>query len=242
MWPFIILTTAIILAGIFTFFIFNRKSYRFEPEEIIESLHHIIFPGGQSQIEKGAQEIIRLLKGKVNLQEANEIYALKGKNFFFERFDPSNDTLRNHWKNKDHAKLNYFDKIDLYEFFISENTKLQKEFWNHGFCMGQVKKSSRDNSQKIKILDNNDSFLRILDIEKVPENDLNINLLRNSIPESVIQFFEKVANNGRPGNLDFRMKNSGLAYKLFCYSPRKGRFISFFQLIGQNSIGNQKSA
>lgn len=229
MGPFILLLSLFLLAGAGLYLIIRRKDFRPNLEDIVQALTDLIFPGRDKQIEDGAHEIMKLLRGKVNFSEAKEIYIQKTRSFFFERFDPANDEMRVFLKDKDHTKLNYFDKIELYDFFVEENERLKKEFWIHGFCMGHISEKKKSRSmEKVKVVDANDSFFELFNLQSGKVNS-SVLQISNGIPDPILDDLIRVSQKGNILTREFPPVSSGyLPLQMTAYSSRPGRFVAFF--------------
>jgi PAS domain-containing protein len=223
----LVIILLVISIPVIYFIFFRKKSGSFNCTNVLEHLDEKIFPYGEKQKREGARHVMTLLKNKINIQEAEELYVNKIALFYFEKYDSSNDTIINHLSQFENEKVNFFDKIELYDFFTQEHQKYTNTEWHHAYALHEITLNSKGVAVDYRFLDANLEFEKLTGYSKIDLIGKTIKQLHPSIDDFWINTYGKVATKGEL--LKFDHFDNGLEKHLdvISYSPKAGRFISF---------------
>ncbi len=198
---------------------------------IIQHLDEKIFTGGSAQKKEGARQLMELLNSKINIQEAEELYAHKISLFYFERYDSRNDDLILYLTKFENEKVDFFDKIELYNFFSNEHQRYNKQNWVDGYAHHEIILNSRGKAIDYRFLDVNSDFEKLTGLKKSDIIGRTIKQVFPGIEDFWIQVYEKVATKGELKKFEHFDTSLNKYLSVTTYSPRPKQFISFLKEI-----------
>lgn len=230
MWLFVFGGLVVLLTLSYWFFLRNRKRL-VDYDKIIKHLDHEIFPGGEVQKKEGARKVMKLLKNKINIQEAEELYVHKISLFYFEKYDSKNDDLIQYLTKFENQKVDFFDKIALYNFFAQEHIRYNKQNWVDGYALHEIIINARGKAVDYRFLDVNQDFERLTGFKKSVVVGHTIKQIFPGIEEFWISTYEKVAIKGELLKFEHFDQSLNKYLAVTTYSPRPNQFISFLKEI-----------
>lgn len=226
-----IIITSIVLSSAAVYIMFMRKStHKFSCDQIIAHLDNKIFPGGKEQKREGALQVKKLLKNKINIQEAEELYVNKIALFYFEKFDSKNEQIIHYLTNYENSKINFFDKIELYDFFTHEHQKYNNQSWTDAYFLSEISLNGRGKPVDYRLLEVNHAFEELTGLERIELIGKTIKQVFPSIDDFWIQTYGEVATKGKLAKFNHFDNVLNKSLDVTSYSPRKNQFISFIQV------------
>lgn len=230
MWIYITCGVVVIVAFSY-WFLLRKKKRPVDFDKIIEHLDNEIFPGGDAQKKEGARNVKKLLKNKINIQEAEELYVHKISLFYFEKYDSKNDDLILHLTKFENHKLDFFDKIELYNFFAQEHIRYNQQNWVDGYALHEIVLNARGKAVDYRFLDVNLDFERLTGFKKSDVIGHTMKQIFPAIEEFWVSTYEKVALKGELLKFEHFDQSLNKHLSVTAYSPRPKQFISFLKEI-----------
>ncbi|MEA3445514.1 MAG: hypothetical protein U9R19_12410 [Bacteroidota bacterium] len=230
MW-ILIISGILVVAILSWWFIFRSRNQSENYDDILQHLDDKIFPGGETQKKDGGRHVMKLLKNKINIQEAEELYVHKISLFYFEKYDSNNDSLILHLTKFENSKVDFFDKIELYNFFTQEHLRYNKQNWIDGFALHEIILNARGKAVDYRFLDVNADFENLTGLKKTDVIGRTIKQIFPGIDEFWISTYGKVATKGELAKFDHFDQSLNKHFAVSAYSPRPNRFISFLSEI-----------
>ena len=235
MWAFIVGGIVVIVGGV-VWLVLKSRPKTPDYDRIIGHLEDKIFPGGAAQKKEGARQVMLLLKSKINIQEAEELYVRKISLFYFEKYDSKNYDLINHLTKYENTKVDFFDKIELYNYFAQEHIRFNKQTWVDGFALHEIIVNVRGKAVDYRFLDVNQDFEKLTGLTKSEVVGRTVKQIFPRIDEFWVNTYSKVALNGELAKFDHFDESLNKNLSVTAYSPKPKQFISFLkENKGQNS-------
>lgn len=209
------------------FVFFRKKSSTFDCAKVLCHLDEKIFPYGENQKKEGAREVMKLLKNKINIQEAEDLYTNKIALFYFEKYDSLNDQMIANLSKFENEKVNFFDKIELYDFFTREHQKYNNTEWHHAYALHEINVNAKGIAIDYRFLDINQEFEKLTGYKKIDLIGKTIKQIHPSIEDFWIETYGKVAIKGELLKFDHFDSDLQKHLEVISYSPQNGKFISF---------------
>ncbi len=230
MWGYFYLCVFII--AVIVYFVFFREKEKINTHaEILQHLDDKIFTGGEDQKNYGAKQVKKLLNDKINIQEAKELYIQKISLLYFEKYDSRNDNMILHLSKSENSKIDFFDKIELYNFFTQEHLIHNNKNWVDGYAIHDIITNSRGKAVDYRFIDINADFERLTGYKRENIVGLTIKQVSPKIEEFWISTYGDVALNNKLAKFEYFDKSLNKLFAVTAYSPKPKRFISFIKEI-----------
>ena len=228
MWGIIAVSIIIVSALVYWFFL-RKKDHGNNYDEIIKHLDEKIFPGGDKQKKEGARQVMHLLKNKINIQEAEELYIQKISLFYFEKYDSKNYDLIHHLTKFENSKVDFFDKIELYNYFAHEHIRYSQQNWVDGFALHEIVLNSKGKAVDYRYLDINQDFENLTGLKKSEVIGRTVRQVFPGIEDFWIKSYGNVAVKGDLAKFEHFDQSLNKKLSVTAYSPRPKQFISFIK-------------
>ncbi len=219
-------------AAIFVYFFLKRKKTVIDYQRLCELLDPRIFPGGPEQKKEGARKIRAILKNKISLNEAEEMFARKISLFYFEKYDSNNEELIQFLRSYQNSKVNFFESIELHDFFVKEHQRCEKENWNEAFARFEIQISRSVRKCDFIFQECNPEFLKVFDFENTNLNGKSLFMASSDLGTRLTDHLQDLTVKRQSikfDQFDSRLKKQ---MSVVAYSSLKGKLVTFITVSG----------
>lgn len=237
MMDFLLIATSIVGALIIVLFLIKRKRKRVDYSRLIELLDSRIFPGGVEQKKEGARKIAALLKNRIGLQEAESMYIRKIALFYFEKYDSNNEPLIHFLRHQENAGINFFESIELHNFFIREHQQIESESWKDAFLRLEIITQGFNRKYDYKILEANSQFAKLFNTSEIEISGRSIRMVLKSFDSTLAKSFETLCRSYQTQKIEYFDSYLNKKVSVVAYVSLKGQIVAFLSEIPEREAG-----
>jgi len=210
-------------------YFFTKKKHSVDYQSLISLLDERIFPAGMEQKREGARKIRTILKNKISLQEAEEMYVRKIALFYFEKYDCNNEPLIVYLRMYQNNKINFYESIELHDFFIKEHQTCESILWHEAFARFEIKTDFLGKSKEFIFTEINSEFARLFELEQADIRGKSIKLVSPELNNLLSDHFHDLMKKNLSKKIEHFDNRIKKQISIVTYSPAKARLITFIK-------------
>ncbi|MCF8294447.1 MAG: hypothetical protein K9I34_00150 [Bacteroidales bacterium] len=214
-------------------FVFRKwKQKAFDFQTLLALLDYRIFPGGVEQKKEGARKIKSILKNKITLNEAEELFIHKISLFYFEKYDSKNEELIHFLRSYKSPSVNFFESIELHDYFVKEHQRCQKETWHEAFACFEVQHSRSVRQRDFIFQECNSEFLKLFELENTNLNGKSLFQASTDLGTRLSDYLQDLTVKRQSIKFDQFDTNLKKQMTVVAYSSVKGKVVTFISESG----------
>jgi hypothetical protein len=237
MTEFVLITIAIIIGITTLVFLSKRRKGNVDYNRLIDMLDSKIFPGGADQKKEGARRIMTLLKNRISLQDAEIMYVKKIALFYFEKYDSNNEPLIQFLRHHENYGINFFESIELHNFFVKVHQEIESESWNDAFLRLEVISSGFNRKYDYRILEVNSEFEKLFNLVSLDLHGRSIRQVYKNFDTLLSDKFKQLNSTNQFEKVDYFDNQLNKRVSILAYTSLKGQIVTLISEIPEHEAG-----
>lgn len=237
MTDFLLIASLIISTIILIYFFSKRRRKSVDYNRLIELLDNRIFPGGAEQKKEGARKIAALLKNRIGLQEAEAMYIRKIALFYFEKYDSNNEALIHFLSHRENSGINFFESIELHNFFIREHQQIETDSWKDAFLRLEIVTQGFRKKYDYTILEVNSQFEKMFNSTQIELNGRSLRLVLKSFDTALADAFQNLCHSLQSQEVEYFDNYLNKKVCIVAYPSVKGQIVTFISEVPEREAG-----